>query len=116
MKKTNPMLDLFFTEAKKKISVLNENIPALSASNNKKEINNLLTSCRSLKSAAKLASLDIIFELTQAQENVFSSVSQGSLVPIKKHITIINKSVKLLSHLIKGDIDHIDDWIEKNKP
>lgn len=110
------MLDLFFTEAKNKISVFKKSLSVLSKNNNdKKELDNLLKSSRSLKSAAKLASLDIIFKIAQAQENIFTSVAQGSLTFTAEHVSIIQDSIELLSQLIIQDTDNINNWLKNNK-
>lgn len=115
MSNANPMLDLFFMEAQGQISVFKESLSALENElDNKKELDSLLRASSSLKAAAKLCSLEDVFELTQAQEKHFTLVSKGKLTFTKKHILIIQKSINLLSGLVDGGIDIAEDWLNEN--
>ena len=115
MSNSNPMLDLFFSEAKKQISIFKKSLSILSDDhNNKEELNSLVKSSRTLKSAAKLASLDIVFEISQAHENIFTSTSQGTLSLTAEHVSIIHESMELLSELINQDTSNIDKWLKNN--
>ena len=115
MSKINPMLDLFFIEAQGQISVLKESLSVLANElDNKKELDSLLRASGSLKAAAKLASLEIVFEVAQTQENIFTSVSQGKLTFTTKHISIIQESIDTLLQLVDEGADNINDWLESN--
>ena len=115
MSNSNPMLDLFFSEAKKQISIFKKSLSVLSDDyDNKEELNSLVKSSRTLKSSAKLASLDIIFEIAQAHENIFTSISQETLLLVTEHISIINESVELLSQLVNQDTSNLDKWLKDN--
>jgi len=95
MSKANPMLDLFFMEAQSQIPALKESLS-------------------SLKAAAKLASLDIIFEIALAQENVFTLFSQDKLRLNTKNISIIQNTIELLSQFINEEKNNIDNWLKEN--
>lgn len=115
MSKTNPMLDLFFMEAQGQISVLKESLSALENDlSNKKELNSLLRASSSLKAAGKLASLDAIFSLTQAQENIFTLASKNNFTFTKENIITVQESVAVLSQLVDSGVDTAEDWLESN--
>jgi len=115
MSKANPMLDLFFMEAQSQIPALKESLSALAADlDNKKELDNLLRATNSLKAAAKLASLDIIFEIALEQENIFTLFSQDKLKLNAKNITIIQNTIELLSQFINEEKNNIDNWLKEN--
>ncbi len=109
------MLDLFFMEAQGQLSVLKESLSVLTTDiSNKNELESLLRASSSLKAAAKLASLDIVFEIAVAQENFFNAVSQEKQPFTTKSISIIKKSVDLLSQLVIEGTDNADVWLKNN--
>ena len=109
------MLDLFFLEAQGQLSVLKEGLTALAKNTDStKEIDSLLRASSSLKAAAKLASLDSVFQVAVAQESVFTKLSQEKLTLLDTHISIIQNSLELFSELINTEIENAEDWLIKN--
>ena len=114
--KINPMLDLFFIEAKGQLSVLEESLAVLKEDiSNKNELDSLLRASSSLKAAAKLASLDPVFELTQAQEAIFILVTKNKFELSLESISVIKNSIDLISKLINESEDNVDTWLKENK-
>ncbi len=112
---TNPMLDLFFIEAKGQLSVLKESLAALENDlNNKKELDSLLRASGSLKAAAKLASLEPIFEIAKAQEAVFTAIIQNKLNITSKHLRTIQNATDLILQLINSNHEDTDSWLKEN--
>lgn len=102
-------------EAQGQISVLKESLSALENDlSNKKELNSLLRASSSLKAAGKLASLDAIFSLTQAQENIFTLASKNNFTFTKENIITVQESVAVLSQLVDSGVDTAEDWLESN--
>ena len=114
--KTNLMLDLFFMEAKGQSSVLEESLAALKEDiSNKDELDSLLRASSSLKAAAKLASLESVFELIQSQETFFTLATQNKLEITLENITFIQSAVDLVLQLINEAQDDADGWLKTNK-
>lgn len=113
--KINPMLDLFFIEAKGQLSVLKESLTALESDlNNKKELDSLFRASSSLKAAAKLASLEPVFEIAKNLETIFTAIIKNKLSITAKHICIMQNSVELLSQLANINNEDVADWMDKN--
>lgn len=109
------MLDLFFLEARGQLSVLKEGLTVFAEdTNNINEVDSLLRASSSLKAAAKLASLDIIFRIALAQELIFTKTSQHKLIISDTHLFIIHNSLELLSQLINIGIENVDTWLDNN--
>lgn len=115
-KKINPMLDLFFMEAKGQLSVLKESLVALENDlNNKNEIDSILRASSSIKAASKLASIEPIFSFAQAQENFLISVTQEKSSITPEFISIVNSTVTLLLQFLDTGSDNTDEWLDKNQ-
>lgn len=115
-KKINPMLDLFFMEAKGQLSVLKESLAALKNDlNNKNEIDSILRASSSIKAASKLASIEPIFSFAQTQENFLISVTQEKSSITSEFISIANSTITLLLQLIDKGSDNTDAWLDKNQ-
>lgn len=109
------MLDLFFLEAQGQLSVLKEGLAAfVEDTGNTNETDGLLRASSSLKAAAKLASLDMIFQVALAQELIFTKIVNDKLTISNTQISIIQNALELLSKLITIDIEHVDDWLINN--
>jgi len=109
------MLDLFFMEAKGQLSVLKESLSVLESDlKNNNELDSLLRASTSLKAAAKLASIDLAFEIAQAQEAIITSVIQSKLNLSSEHIHIIKDSVDLLLQLVNESEGDCDSWLKEN--
>ena len=114
--KINPMLDLFFIEAKGQVSVIQESIAVLiNDTSNTSEIDSSLRASSSLKAAAKLASIDPVFELAQSQECFFKLAKKQKLEITIENISIIQSSVELVLQFINEAIDDAEGWLDKNK-
>ena len=114
--KVNPMLDLFFMEAKGQLSVLQESLAVLkNDTSNKNELDSLLRASSSLKAASKLASLDAVFKITQAQENFFSLAAKNKIEITKENLSFIQIAIDLVMQLLEEAEDDVESWLEINK-
>lgn len=112
---TNPMLDLFCVEAQSQLSVLRENLTVL-----RDDLENLaeLRSCNnaltSLKGAAKIASLDPVFELAKTLEAMLVAAEQGKQSLNTATIKQIEAAITLVAELIEAADQDLTSWLNQN--
>ena len=103
--KENPMLPLFYMEAKIHFPIINA---CLQSFTDEKEVDfdKLNKALNSFKGAAKIAGLNLVFEATAAIENLLDSHQKQKTSLKKKHISAIKNALDIFEHsILKKDVE-----------
>lgn len=110
------MLDLFCVEAQNQVSVFDEGLKALRHDpGNIDELSALQRAASALKGAAKIVSLDQVFDLVQRIEHLFNNFTQNKLIISGDYITELENAITLIADLIKAAETDFQGWLIKNK-
>ncbi|MEE8320389.1 MAG: Hpt domain-containing protein, partial [Gammaproteobacteria bacterium] len=114
-RETNQMLGLFCIEAHSQLSVLRENMVALrNDPGNINELKSSKTAVTSLKGAAKIASLDQVFELAKTMEAIVSDAVQGKLVFNGSLIDEMDTTIELVLEFLNAADSDLHSWLKMN--
>ncbi len=112
-RQTNPMLDLFCSEAQDKLSLLSDSILSLSAEQtNQDEIKSSDFAIASVKGAAKIASLEQVFELSKAMEGVLAATAKNKILFSDNILSALMLGINLISDLIIASETDLTLWLD----
>lgn len=111
-----PMFDLFCMEAKNQLSVLTDGLIHLKRSPaDKHEIESQLRAIKSLKGAAKVSSLNEVFELARLAENSYTMALQDKLQLDSTVLNCIDEINQLFVSLTSIKPEGVQAWLLDNK-
>ncbi len=112
-RETNPMLDLFCSEAQDKLLLLSNSILTLSAEQtNEDEIKSSDIAISSVKGAAKIASLEQVFELSKAMEGILTATAKNKIVFSDNILSTLMLGINLISDLIIASDSDLTIWLD----
>lgn len=113
---TNPMLGLFRLEAESQLPILQEGLAALhQGAGDDTGLEYLLQATISLKGAARIVSLDPVFELAQQMEMLFTAAIQGKQPLLEKELSGLDKALALIVQMLDNSDTDIPAWLRNNK-
>ncbi len=115
-RQSDPMLDLFCIEAQSQLSVLLEGLSALLQDpTNADELNTLQQAVTSLKGAAKIVSLDMVFDMAVKMEQLFADAALHKTSLDETAIQELQSIVSLLIDLTRAADSDLQAWLDKQQ-
>jgi len=113
---TNPMLELFCIDAQDSLATLRQSLLQLrSEPNNADALKQSDVALTSIKGASKIASLDIIFDITKNMEGIIAAVTQGKIVLNSAIIDAFDSVILLVLDVITAADTDLIVWFQENE-